>query len=239
MADAVSSRDAVCIIPARGGSKRIPGKNIRPLGGLPLIAYSIRAALQSNCFARVIVSTDDEAIAQAAADHGAQTPFVRSAELANDFATTADALADAIERSGESSRPIICCLYATAPMVLAQDFIDARESLVANKADCVMSVTDYDFAPQRALSAAADGTLSFVHPEFALTRSQGLTRQVHDAGMFYMLANASFAKSGQIVSGRTFGHFIERARAIDIDTPEDFEFAEMLFEMRKRQGRGS
>lgn len=232
MPDPVSARDAVCIIPARGGSKRVPGKNIRPLGGLPLIAHSIRAAQQSRCFARIIVSTDDTQIAGIARQFGAEIPFMRNADLSNDFATTADALADALLRSGETGRRIACCLYATSPLVAPADFVAARQSLIKHRADCVMSVTDYDFAPLRALIADADGALAHVHPEHELTRSQDLPRHVHDAGMFYMLNTASFLSSRRIVGPRSFGHFIERARAIDIDTPEDFEFAELLFAMR-------
>ncbi len=235
MADALASRDAVCIIPARGGSKRIPGKNIRQLGGMPLIAHSIRAARESKCFARVIVSTDDADIAAVSREHGAETPFVRGADLSNDFATTADALKDAIEQSGEARRKIVCCLYATAPFVLPQDFIASRQLLIDHGADCVLSVTDYDFAPLRALGKGQDGSLSWVFPQYELTRSQDLPVHVHDAGMFYMLDLASFLKSGRILAGRTFGHHIERTRAIDIDTPEDFEFAQMLFELRAAQ----
>jgi pseudaminic acid cytidylyltransferase len=234
LADAIATRDAVCIIPARGGSKRVPGKNIRPLGGLPLIAHSIRAAIKSDIFARVIVSTDDEKIAAVAREHGAETPFMRSAELANDHATTAAALLDAISRSGETARRIVCCLYATAPMVQPFDFIAARQKLIENRADCVLSVTEYDFAPLRALAEADDGLLAFVFPQYELTRSQDLPVHVHDAGMFYMMDTRSLIDSGRIMTGRTFGHMIGRDRAIDIDTEEDFRFAELLFALKEK-----
>ena len=226
------AKNAVCIIPARGGSKRVPGKNIRLLGGIPLIAHSIRAAIASKCFARIIVSSDDEKIAAIARAHGAETPFMRGVQLANDHATTAEALADAIEKTGEAGRELLCCLYATAPLVEASDLVAARDKLIEKQADCVLSVTDYEFAPQRALAMGADASLQYVHPEHELTRSQDLPQMLHDAGMFYMLKTSAFLASGRIVAGRTFGHFIARSRAIDIDTEEDFRFAEMLFAIR-------
>ena len=216
----------ICIIPARGGSKRIPRKNILPFNGKPLIAWSIQTALASNIFSKIIVSTDDKEIADISKHHGASVPFMRTSDLANDFATTAEVLSDALSRTEVTDHT--CCLYPTAPLLQPEDFQKAYTDLTKNKADCIISVTEFDFHPLRAFEIKDDTTLDFKWPENALTRSQDLPDFLHDAGAFYFFNTSAFIKQQKILMSNTIGYKIERSRAVDIDTPEDFEFAKLL-----------
>ena len=220
------SSKPICIIPARGGSKRIPRKNILSFNGKPLIAWSIETAVKSQVFSKVLVSTDDTEIAEISQDYGAETPFVREAKLSDDFATTAQVLLDAltkIERTQYS-----CCLYPTAPMITTEDFQTAFERLKQEGADSIISTTEFDFHPLRAFEVHEGKRLVFKYPENALTRSQDLPELLHDAGAFYFFKTAAFIEQKKLVMNNTIGHKIERHRAVDIDTPEDFEFAKLL-----------
>ncbi|MEM9331877.1 MAG: pseudaminic acid cytidylyltransferase [Pseudomonadota bacterium] len=216
----------VCIIPARGGSKRIPRKNIAAFNGKPLIGWSIESALHANIFSRVIVSTDDAEIAAVAKHHGAEIPFMRDENLSDDFATTADVLTDALSRLPECT--YACCLYPTAPMITPSDLKNAYTKIKTSAADCVMSVTDYDFHPLRAFARQEDGTVSFHWPEYELTRSQDLPEMLHDAGAFYFFNVQTFLKSGKLIAKNTIGMKLPRKQAVDIDTQEDFELAQAL-----------
>ena len=216
----------ICIIPARGGSKRIPRKNIADFNGEPMIAWPVKTVIEAGIFDRVIVSTDDEEIASVARNAGAEVPFLRSSELADDFATTADVLISVLEQI--TGYDTACCLYPTAPMIRASDLVSAIDTLNSQNADCVLSVTDYDFPPLRALAKKSDGSLAFNWPEHALTRSQDLPELLHDAGLFYMFKTQSLLTSGKLLDGKIIGIDIPRSRAVDIDTPEDFELAKIL-----------
>lgn len=227
----------ICVIPARGGSKRVPGKNVRPLAGLPLIAHPIRAALASGCFARVVVSTDDERIAAIAREHGAETPFLREAKLADDFTGTAEVIVDAIERLGAQDAPCVCCLYPTAPFVRPQDLRDSLARFRRSGAYSMNSITEYDFPPLRAFSLSDDGRIAFNWPQYELTRSQDLPRLVHDAGAFYWLDTARFLKRQRLVGEDSIGWPMERLRAVDIDTEEDFHVAEFLMRYHEEADR--
>jgi N-acylneuraminate cytidylyltransferase len=222
-------REALCIIPARGGSKRVPGKNIRLIGGLPMIAHPIGAALASGLFSRIVVSTDDAEIAGIARKHGAETPFVRDAALANDTAGTAEVVLDAIGRLGAQSIPFVCCLYPTAPLILPEDLQRSFDLLAKSGADGVVPVVAFDFPPQRAFRFAEGDRIAFASPQHALTRSQDLAELVHDAGAFYWLRTKAFLASRRIVSENTVGFRLPRHRAIDIDTEEDFRLADAMF----------
>lgn len=216
----------ICIIPARGGSKRIPRKNIVPFNGKPLIAWSIETALQSKVFSKVIVTTDDDEIANIAKKYGAEIPFMRATELANDFATTAEVITDALTKLEHTDH--VCCLYPTAPLIKTDDFHSAYSKLIETNADCIITVTEYDFHPLRAFEVKQDGKLDFKWPENALTRSQDMPNLLHDAGAFYFFKTSEFMKQNKIVMEHTISHQIERSRAVDIDTPEDLEFAKLL-----------
>lgn len=231
------ANDFICVIPARGGSKRVPRKNIRILAGLPLIAHSIRAALASGCFARVVVSTDDEEIAAIARSHGAETPFTRDAALADEHAGTAEVIVDAVERLDAQDLPYVCCLYPTAPLIRPQDLRDSLARIVEARAYSLIPVSEFDFPPLRAFTISGDGRVAFNWPQYALTRSQDLPHLVHDAGAFYWLETRRFMQTRRLVGEDSIGWPVERLRAVDIDTEEDLRFAEAL--MRHHSGAGT
>jgi len=229
----------VCIIPARGGSKRIPGKNIKLFAGQPIIAYSIQAALASGLFQRVVVSTDSEEIAAVAREHGAETPFVRPGELAGDFTTTAEVILHALEWFASQDAPVTyaCCLYATAPFVQPRFLREGLEILEGSGAASVFTVTTYPASIYRALQQEADGRLAMVWPEYELTRSNDLPATFHDAGQFYWLDAGRFMIDKRIYSIDSRPIILPRYLVQDIDTPEDWLTAEAMFNALKVLGR--
>ncbi len=220
------STKPICIIPARGGSKRIPRKNILDFNGKPLIAWSIEAALQSKVFSKILVSTDDDEIASIAKYYGAEIPFMRDAALADDFTTTADVLLDYFHKAEPTKHA--CCLYPTAPLLMSNDFQKAYSQLQTKQADCIISVTEFDFHPLRAFEVKDNNHITFKWPENALTRSQDLPELIHDAGAFYFFNTQSFMAQKALIMRKTIAYKIDRNRAIDIDTHEDFELAKLL-----------
>ncbi len=220
----------LCIIPARGGSKRIPRKNIRPFNGKPMIAHSILAARSAGCFERIIVSTDDDEIAQIARQYGAEVPFVRPAELADDFATTGAVIAHAVGHMrqhgwhGENA----CCLYATAPFVRAGDLQEGLRQLSEQQADFAFSVTRFPFPIQRALRLNAEHGVSMFAPENFAVRSQDLEEAWHDAGQFYWGSADAWLQQKPIFNSRSIGIPLPQHRVQDIDTEEDWQRAEYL-----------
>ncbi len=218
----------ICVIPARGGSKRIPGKNIRPFHGRPMIGWSIAAARASGLFSRIVVSTDDDAIAATARAEGAEVPFTRPAALADDHAATVPVIAHAVQALGLAPETPVCCLYATAPFVRAEDLAEGARLLAAG-ATYAMAVTRYDYPIQRALRRAADGTVSMMDPARMQTRSQDLEPAWHDAGQFYWARAATWAAQAPVFGPGAAGVALPATRVVDIDTPEDWTRAEALF----------
>lgn len=218
---------ALCVIPARGGSKRIPRKNVKDFLGKPLIAYSIEAALNSGVFERVIVSTDDAEIAYIAVKFGAQVPFMRDAALSDDYATSSDAVADAARRLGGYAR--VCCLYATAPLITGEILREAYGKFEEAGYEFLFSATEFSFPIQRAIRLSKDGAASMFYPQFALTRSQDLERAYHDAGAFYFGRREAWLEKKPIFAPHSRAFLLPRNLVCDIDTPEDFEFAQKLY----------
>ncbi|MEZ0538143.1 pseudaminic acid cytidylyltransferase [Fibrella arboris] len=218
----------LCIIPARGGSKRIPRKNIRPFLGSPIIAYSIRAAQESGLFDDVMVSTDDAEIAQLAQLYGAAVPFARSADTANDFATTAAVLTEVLNTYAQRGQHFdrACCLYATAPFVTAAKLREAFAKLESGAFDTVFPVVRFSFPVQRAVIFQND-RLAWLEPDHALTRSQDLPPAFHDAGQFYCVNVPSFLETGQLLTSNTSGIEISELEAQDIDNLVDWQLAEL------------
>lgn len=217
----------LCVIPARGGSKRIPHKNIRKFCGKPIIAYSIEAALESGLFDEVMVSTDDREIASIAKNYGASIPFMRSAETSDDFATTVDVLCEVVEEYKHRGCifDIICCVYATAPFVRAKDLKHAIDLIESSGMDMVQPVVEFDFPPQRAFKFC-DSSLSYWMPEWCNTRSQDLPSLYHDAGQFYV-----YKVNSLVNDDRTRCPLIlNRARVQDIDDEMDWLLAELKFQ---------
>lgn len=228
----------IAIIPARGGSKRLPRKNVRPVGGRPMLAWPVEAARDSGEFARVVVSTDDEAIADVAEDAGAEV-HMRPAGLGADRATVAQVCAELLEgMSPEARPPVFCCLYATALFVRPSDFAASRALLDAPPpADVVMGVSAVSPHPVQAL-VEDEGYLRAMWPEYEHLQSQDYPHLVASNGTIYWARTAPFLQSGSFYSPRLRGYEMPRERAVDIDTAADFAFAERLFATDPRCPRG-
>ena len=227
----------LAVIPARGGSKRIPRKNIKPFCGKAIIAYSIEAAIESGLFDHVIVSTDDDEIAGVARQHGAEIPFIRPAELADDFTGTNAIVKHAIEWYAEHdiTVDIACCIYATAPL-LQSDYIEqGYRQLLDAKTDFAFSITSYAFPIQRALRLNENNTVEAINPDAIASRSQDLEECWHDAGQFYWGTANAFVDELAIMSSRASGVILPRYRVQDIDTIEDWKQAELMYLALQKQ----
>lgn len=223
----------LAIIPARGGSKRIPKKNIRPFCGKPMISYSIEAALSSGCFEEVMVSTDSEEIEKIALDCGASVPFRRSGENAGDTATISDVLTEVLKAyfaQGQGAEEA-CCLFPTAPFVTA-DKLKKAFALLESSADIdtVMPVVKYSYPPQRGF-VTHDEKLVMCYPEYRRTRSQDLEPVYHDAGQFFCFRTDVFLKTGDILTTRMAPFIVSELEVQDIDDETDWQLAEMKYRM--------
>jgi pseudaminic acid cytidylyltransferase len=221
----------VAIIPARGGSKRIPRKNIKLFAGKPIISYSIEAARQSGVFRRIIVSTDSDAIARVALEHGAEVPFMRPAELADDHTPTAPVVLHALEWLAQQGEPAqcACCIYPTAPFLQPRFLRQGHELLVTRGVSSVFSVTTFAFPILRALRINERGHLEMFWPEYEYSRSQDLPEAYHDAGQFYWLNCELFFQERRIYTKDALPVILPRYLVQDIDTLEDWERAELMF----------
>ncbi|MBL0797730.1 MULTISPECIES: pseudaminic acid cytidylyltransferase [unclassified Pseudomonas] len=225
----------VAIIPARGGSKRIPRKNLKPFDGVPMIVRSIRTALDSGLFEQVVVSTDDAEIADVARANGAHVPFMRPAELADDFTGTAAVIVHALQQL--PAFEYACCVYATAPLLQAR-FLRQGVELLERHPDksFAFSVTDFGFPVQRALTLDGQGALTALYPEFRNTRSQDLPAAFQDAGQFYWGRREAWLGSEVLYSPASLPVILPRHLVQDIDTAEDWKRAEYLYAALKAGG---
>lgn len=224
------NNSAVAIITARGGSKRIPRKNIKLFNGKPIIAYSIEAALRSHMFEEVMVSTDDEEIAQTSKEYGATIPFLRSSRTSDDYATTADVLKEVLQNYQQKQRNFeyACCIYPTAPFVTADKLSEAFQKLKQDKADSILPVTKFSFPIWRSLKIE-NGKVSYNWPEFAPRRSQDLPSSYHDCGQFYFFKTSVFLETGRIITENTIGFEVPESEVQDIDNEEDWKVAEIKY----------
>jgi N-acylneuraminate cytidylyltransferase len=222
----------LAMITARGGSKRIPRKNIKEFNGKPIIAYSIEAALSSGVFDEVMVSTDDEEIAEIAKKYGAKVPFFRSEKTANDFATTVDVIEEVLNTYRERGEEfdIFCCIYPTAPFITAKRLKDAVEELAKSDADSLIPVVRFSYPPQRAMEVH-DGKLVFRQPENLSKRSQDLEPHFHDAGQFYVVRSESFFKNRGIMVGDILPMELSELEVQDIDNEVDWKLAELKYNL--------
>lgn len=227
----------LAIIPARGGSKRIPRKNVKLFCEKPMIAWSIEAALQSGCFDQVIVSTDDEEIAEVARCYGATVPFMRPAELSDDHTGTIPVIRHGIEWFYAQGQPVehTCCLYATAPFVSPEDIRRGFATLAEVGCDYAFSVTSYAFPIQRAIRLNAEGRVEMLNTEHFNTRSQDLEEAYHDAGQFYWGRSDAWLQGRMIFNPGSIPVVLPRHRVQDIDTPEDWVRAEWLFKAMRAE----
>lgn len=220
----------IAIITARGGSKRIPRKNIRDFCGLPIIAYSIKAALESQSFDEVMVSTDDVEIANVAKKFGATVPFLRSLKNSDDFSTTADVLKEVLEKYQENGVNVEsgCCIYPTAVFVTAQKLKAAAELFRKSNADSLISVTQFSYPIQRALKIE-NNLLKFFWPQNIDKRSQDLEKSYHDCGQFYFFKVANLFSKGDLFTNNTVPFLIQESEVQDIDNEEDWRSAEIKY----------
>lgn len=224
----------IAIIPARGGSKRIPRKNIKEFCGKPILAYSIEAALNSNLFDEVMVSTDDNEIAEIAKQYGASVPFLRSAETANDFAILKDVLNEVLSEYKELEKSFdeVCCILPTAPLVEADDIIKSYEILEKEKCVSVVPVVKYSYTIFRSLKIE-NGRLAMNWPENFPKRSQDLPDAYHDAGLFYWYNKKYFEEKIAGFGENACPYILEEEKVQDIDTLDDWKIAEMKYKMLK------
>lgn len=225
---------SIAIITARGSSKRIPRKNIKEFCGTPIMNYSIEAALGANIFTEVMVSTDDEEIAEIAREAGAQVPFMRSSETAGDYATTDDVIMEVLEwyRKQGKKFETFCCLYPTAPFVTPEKLQTAMGLL--DKADSVMPVVAFSYPPQRCVVLNEKGELRMKWPEYAKTRSQDLEPYYHDCGQFYCCRTKPFMEYKTMDLPHMIPMFISSLEVQDIDNIEDWEIAELKYRRMMR-----
>ncbi|MBR3509464.1 MAG: pseudaminic acid cytidylyltransferase [Lachnospiraceae bacterium] len=222
----------LAIITARGGSKRIPRKNIKPFLGKPIIAYSIEAALKSGLFDEVMVSTDDQEIAEIAKNYGAKVPFFRSEATSNDYATTVDVLLEVLEtyeKRGEAF-DVACCLYPTAPFITAERLREGLSLLEGSDCDVVLPVVAFSYPPKRGL-VIRDGHLIFEYPEYLNTRSQDIETSYHDVGQFYLFRVPNFKRNRSLMLGNVLPLQIPETEVQDIDNETDWQLAEMKFRL--------
>ncbi len=221
----------IAIITARGGSRRIPKKNIKLFLGKPILAYSIEAALSAGIFDEVMVSTESEEIAAVAKQYGARVPFYRSEKTADDFATTNDVLLEVLaeyEKRGECF-DIACCIYPTAPFVTGKKLREAMELLQSSDADTLLSVVQFSYPPQRAL-LIRDGLLQFKNTEYIDSRSQDLEKEYHDTGQFSCFKVEPYLKNKKIMLGKILPYVVDELEVQDIDNESDWKIAEMKYQ---------
>ena len=221
----------LAIITARGGSKRIPRKNIKPFLGKPILAYSIEAAVASGLFDEVMVSTEDEEIAEIAKQYGAKVPFYRSEKTAGDFATTNDVLLEVIDEYEKRGQffDVACCIYPTAPFVTAEKIKDAMNQLEASDADTLIPVVQFSYPPQRAM-VIRNQKLEFKYLEYIDSRSQDLEKEYHDVGQFYCFKVPAYKENKKLMLGSILPYVVDEMEVQDIDNESDWKIAEIKYQ---------
>ncbi len=229
----------LAIIPARGGSKRIPKKNIRPFLGKPIITYSIESALNSNLFDEVMVSTDDQEIASIAIEYGAKVPFLRSKKNGDDFATLSDVISEVIQLYKELGHVFenICCILPTAPFVNSGKIMKGFEELISKKLDVVFPIIEFSYPIQRSL-AFEGGKIKMVMKEHLNSRSQDLPQRYHDTGQYYWVNVEAFTKEGLLFTQNSGAIIISELEAQDIDTEVDWKLAELKYQLMLERNNG-
>ena len=229
----------VAVIPARGGSKRIPKKNIKPFCGKPIVAYSIETAIASKLFDRVIVSTDDKEIADTVIQYGAEVPFMRPADLSDDYIGTTPVVSHAVKWMMDQGYEVksVCCIYATAPLIQKDDLIKAYDIILKNKWEYVFSATSFGYPIQRSFLKLKTDRIQMFYPEHFETRSQDLPEAYHDAGQFYWGKTDAWLENRTAFSGKSTIVVLPTYRVVDIDTEEDWKRAEFVYKMLIANGK--
>ncbi len=225
----------IAIIPARGGSKRIPKKNIKFFYGKPIISYSIEVAKKSNLFDEIMVSTDDLEISKISKSYGAEVPFIRSKLNSKDDSTTADVIAEVIQKYESKGRifDYICCIYPTAPLINEKHLIKSFNIFIKNKFESLIPLVSYSTPIQRAIKLN-DKKIEMFFPEFTNSRSQDLERAYFDSGQFYWIDKESFIKKNKLFTDNTGGYILSELQAQDIDNPDDWELTKLKYKLNER-----
>jgi len=228
----------IAIIPARGGSKRIPRKNIKLFHGLPAISYPIQVAQGSGIFSEIFVSTDDQEIAEVAESFGASVPWKRSNDLANDFSTTVEVMQDAVTRLSSTLKKLenVCCIYPVTPLLRTEHLSQGLEILSTGDWDYVVSAVKASPSPERIFSLGINQEILMRFPEYEVTRTQDLPVSFHDAGQFYWGKKSAWENALPLLTSKSTILELPRDCAVDVDTLEDWHYAETLF---GRNGRAS
>lgn len=226
----------IAVIPARGGSKRIPRKNIKIFDGFPMIAYAIKAAISSNLFDLVIVTTDDDEIAQVAKSYGALVPFIRPAELSDDQTVTVPVIGHAVNWFIQQGHHIdaACCIYPCVPFLTTEHLIHSYKYFEQTKAEYVYPVIEFQTSPWQAMVFPEAGPMKFIYPEYELTRTQDLSKCYVDAGLFYWGRSESWT-NGRRMHSNGYGYVIDNKNVVDIDTIEDWKRAELISRIMKNE----
>lgn len=221
----------MAIVTARGGSKRIPKKNIKYFLGRPILEYSLKAAIESHIFSEVMVSTDDVEVAEVAKACGASVPFLRSQINSNDFAVTADVILEVIKNYEQLGKQFeyVCCIYPTAPFLSAEKLQTAFKMLKESDADCIFPICEFSFPILRSLKVDEANKVSFYWPEYELTRSQDLPKAYQDSGQFYFLRVATFLANPRLVPNNALALIVPNTEVQDIDSEDDWKLAEMKY----------
>ncbi|MCI6020250.1 MAG: pseudaminic acid cytidylyltransferase [Clostridia bacterium] len=229
----MAEKRKIAIITARGGSKRIPKKNIKEFCGLPIIAYSIRTALGSGLFDEVMVSTDSEEIAETAKKFGANVPFMRSADNSDDYATTEDVILEVLQRYRElgTEYDYVCCIYPTAPFVTEAALAEAMAKMEKYEPSVVIPLVQFSYPPQRCFVVDDRGYARFKYPQYVRTRSQDLEKQYHDAGQFYIYNSDRLIAANGIIEDDFMPIIMPELLVQDIDTEDDWKIAEMKYKI--------
>lgn len=230
---------SIAIITARGGSKRLPRKNIKEFCGKPILAYSIEAALDSKIFAEVMVSTDDKEIAEVALAYGAKVPFYRSEKTSDDYATTADVLKEVLDEYKKLGQTFewMCCIYPTAPFVTASKLKDSFNKIQTEGADALIPVVKFSYPPQRCFVIKEDNKLVYKWPEYIRARSQDLEPFYHDVGQYYFWEVDKFILARNGILENTISYTLDEMEVQDIDTIDDWEIAEIKYRAMKSKSR--
>ena len=229
----MDKKKCVAIITARGGSKRIPKKNIKDFCGLPIIAYSIKAAIKCEMFDEVMVSTDSQEIADIARKYGAVVPFMRSKKNSGDYATTEDVIIEVIENYKQLGKDYeyACCIYPTAPFITSDKLVEAMDKMKENNPSIVIPVVQFSYPPQRCLIIDDSGYARFKYPQYVTIRSQDLEKEYHDAGQFYIYNVEKLIASNGIIEDDFVPIILPDICVQDIDTLQDWEIAEMKYKI--------
>ncbi len=229
----MDKKKCVAIITARGGSKRIPKKNIKDFCGLPIIAYSIKEAIKCEMFDEVMVSTDSQEIADIARKYGAVVPFMRSKKNSGDYATTEDVIIEVIENYKQLGKDYeyACCIYPTAPFITSDKLVEAMDKMKENNPSIVIPLVQFSYPPQRCLIIDDSGYARFKYPQYVTTRSQDLEKEYHDAGQFYIYNVEKLIASNGIIEDDFVPIILPDICVQDIDTLQDWEIAEMKYKI--------